>query len=443
MSLAERRWLRLFTLCVLYVAQGIPWGFTAITIPTYLVHRGLDAEAVGAVIAMTSLPYTFKWAWGPIIDSFTLPRFGRRRPWIVLAQLMMALTILSMILIPDLTVDLKMLRWTILLHTVFNALQDVAVDALAVDLLDENERGRANGLMYASKYGGSVIGGGGMAWVIYNVSFEAALIVQTVILMAIMLVPLLVRETARPVEARPRLRDVARGLIEVFAVRSAVLTVVLMLLSGFATGILTINSFVLFQQQMHWSPEKYSQLTGLLVPICGLGGSVLGGFLADYVGRRRLAAIAGIAMAAGWLLFGLLSDHWTDDRFVYPLALFETTTVAVMNVSLFALCMDVSWSKVGASQFAAYMAFGNFSSTVGYRFAATANQHLDYASMYIAAAVFQVVVLSLLLFIDPAQTARELPRPDGSPLPRRGVVAVSMLGVTLIALTWYVVSSLF
>ncbi|MEO7092633.1 MAG: MFS transporter, partial [Polyangiales bacterium] len=73
MSLAERRWLRLFTLCALYVAQGIPWGFTAITLPTYLAKQNLDVNAVGLVVAMTTLPYAFKWVWGPVIDAFTLP----------------------------------------------------------------------------------------------------------------------------------------------------------------------------------------------------------------------------------------------------------------------------------------------------------------------------------------------------------------------------------
>ena len=44
-SLAERRWLRLFTLCVLYVAQGIPWGFMATTLPGYLTeHKVQNVE---------------------------------------------------------------------------------------------------------------------------------------------------------------------------------------------------------------------------------------------------------------------------------------------------------------------------------------------------------------------------------------------------------------
>jgi len=59
-SLAERRGLRLFTLCVMYVAQGIPWAFTAITLPAYLGASGrVTDDALGAGVARTTLPYSF------------------------------------------------------------------------------------------------------------------------------------------------------------------------------------------------------------------------------------------------------------------------------------------------------------------------------------------------------------------------------------------------
>lgn len=439
MSLAERRWLRLFTLCALYVAQGIPWGFTAITIPTYLADKKLDAGAVGAALAMTTLPYAFKWMWGPIIDAFTLPRFGRRRPWIIFAQGMMALTILVMILIPDLTVEVKMLAWMILIHTVFNSLQDVAVDALAVDLLEEDERGRANGFMYASKYLGGMIGGGGMTWLIARANLQTALIFQTAVLLGIMLVPLFVKETEKPLQARPRVGEVLRGLVEVFSVPSALVMALLMLMVNTSLGMLTTNSFVLYTQELGWSAEKYAALVGALGLAAGVGGSVIGGLLADWVGRKRLAAIASIGMAAGWLVFGKGTAYWHEDAFVYPLAIFEVLCTGVMTVSLFALCMEVSWPKIGASQFAAYMALANFSTTVGARMAGKLGEYLDYASCYVAAAVAQVLVTGWLLALDPKQTARMLPLPEGAPLPRRGVIAVIALGVTLFGLALYVI----
>ena len=415
MSLAERRWLRLFTLCVLYVAQGIPWGFMAIALPPYLASRHLDAEAIGAALAMTTLPYSFKWVWGPLMDAFTIPSLGRRRPWILFAQGMMAVTVGALILIPDLTADLELLGWMIFIHTVFNSMQDVAVDALAVDLLPEAERGRANGLMYASKYGGGVIGGAGMATVIGASGLRTALVLQTVLLLAIMMVPLLVRERSGPPPERPKLADVVRSLVKAFRVRSAFVGGVLMLVGNIAIGTMAAIASVLFVQTLHWDATEYAQITGGPGLALGLAGSVLGGFLADKVGHRRLAAIAAAVMALAWIVFASCESQWTNRTFVYALFVVEPVCQSVMLVSLYALCMDISWPRVAASQFAAYMALSNFSTSLGYRFAGYAQETWTWQGIYLVAATFQLVVVAILPLIDPREVRRTLPAGDDQP----------------------------
>jgi len=438
-SLAERRWLRLFTLCALYVAQGIPWGFMATTLPSYLGENGLSPAKLGQALAMTTLPYAFKWVWGPIIDAFTIPRFGRRRPWIVFAQLMMALTVGAIVTIPDLTLDLKLLAWMILIHTVFNALQDVAVDGLAVDLLDADERGRANGLMYACKYGGGAIGGVVMAKVIKWSNLDTALILQTAILLAIMLVPLLVRERSGPPPERPRLTTVMRSLAEVFAIRSAFLMAVVMLTFYVGLGVLNANSFALFTQGLKWTAEEVSELSGGWSLLAGLGGSIVGGALADVVGRRTMIALASVAMGGGWLVFALMQSQWDNHAFVYTLAMFETACTSVMAVGLFALCMDVAYPPVGASQFTAYMSLSNFSTTLGFLLVSELPASFDYRTCYLVAAAFQVAITVLLWFVDPTETRRTLPRADGVRIPTGGVIAVCALALVLVTATSYAV----
>jgi MFS transporter, PAT family, beta-lactamase induction signal transducer AmpG len=437
-SLAERKWLRLATLVVLYVAQGIPWGFMATTIPAYLASRGLDSQSVGVALATTTLPYTFKWIWGPVIDAVTFPRFGRRRPWIVFAQLMMALTVVAMLVIGDLSTDLKLLAWMILIHTVFNALQDVSVDALAVDLLDDDERGRANGLMYGAKYGGGAIGGIGLASVIAYTSLETALVVQAAILLAIMLVPLLVTETNTPPPPRMPLRVIGRAFVEVFATRSAAVTILVMLTCTLALGIVTVRANVLFTQELGWSPQKYAGLVGGWGLVAGGLTAASAGFVADALGPKRLAMLASLAMAAGWLVFSLNDGRWTDDRFVYAMALWETIAQAAMLVSLFALCMQVSLPAIGATQFAAYMALSNFGTTIGYRSSGLLAD-LSAIETWRLAAAFQVVVTLLLLAVDPAQTRRELPRSDASSAPVRGALVLGALAAFLVGMTGYIV----
>jgi MFS transporter, PAT family, beta-lactamase induction signal transducer AmpG len=417
-NLAEHRHLRLFTFCALYVAQGIPWGFMAYTLPAYVAARGHDISAVGGIAAMTTLPYTLKLVWAPLIDAFPSRRFERRRPWIVFAQAMMVITVAVMIAVPDLTADVTLLAWMIFIHTVFNAMQDVGVDALAVDLLDENERGRTNGAMYASKYLGGMLGGWGMAHLIGWFDLRLALLAQVSVLFAIMLLPILFREHPGEPPQRPnvivRLRGwgervfagrsfgaVLGGAARDRALQSALLGFIVMLGSSVGSGALTAVAPVLFTQELGWDPGDYTSLTsgpGLAV---GLGGSILGGFLADKVGHRLLAALGMIGLATGYVVWALLAPYWHNHAIVYATFWIEPLCQSVMFVSLFALCMDISWPQIAATQFAAYMAMINLSSTIGAWVAGAASRHWSYQGLYLVAAGAQVAFIVVLPFIDP------------------------------------------
>ncbi|MBA2542930.1 MAG: MFS transporter [Deltaproteobacteria bacterium] len=441
MSLAERRWLRLFTLCSLYVAQGIPWGFMATTLPAYLKSRGVSDAALASALAMTTLPYTFKWVWGPVMDAFTIPSLGRRRPWIVFSQLMMAVTVIVMVAIPDVTVDLELLAVMILIHTVFNSMQDVATDALAVDLLDEDERGRANGMMYACKYGGAVIGGAGMGRVVAEHGLVSALVVQTVILLAIMMVPLFVRERSGPPTPRPPLREIFDGLAQAATIRSTFVVALLVLGLNVALGVLYIAAVGLYVGELEWTQTEYTDLVGGLGLFAGFGGSLLGGFLADIVGRRRLIAIASIGMAIGWLIFAAARPLWEYEAVIYALAIWETTCTSVMIVSVFALCMEVSWPRVAATQFTSYMALSNLSTTIGYKLGGEALSVFSYTELYFVAGAFQILITSLVIFIDPTEVRRKLPLAPGWKLGPFGIltgvvflVAVGVVPVLLLLL---------
>jgi PAT family beta-lactamase induction signal transducer AmpG len=424
-SLAQDRPLRTFTLCALYVAQGIPWGFMA-----------------------TTLPYAFKWIWGPIIDSFTLPRFGRRRPWIIFAQAMMALTVIVMVTF-DLGTEIKLLTWTILIHTVFNSLQDVSVDALATDLLEDDERGRANGLMYGSKYLGGGIGGYVVAKLIAHTNLDTALLAQTVMLGAIMLLPIFIKERddnasdnlpsavlrsgAPPQQS---LDATLSGLGEAFSFRSTIVCAVLMLTGSFAIGVISANSYPLFINRLGWTFDELAVITGGWGLVVGGVCAGLTGFLLDRFGRRAIAAIATCALAAGWFTFSQLEPHWTNHTLVYVAAFWEAAWQAIWLVSLYALCMDLSSPKVAGSQFAAYMALSNFSTTLGYQFAARILATFGFVETYIAMAVCQLAMIALLMPIDPKELRRSLAA-GGPPLKRAnlGLIAFLALVAFLIAMT--------
>jgi PAT family beta-lactamase induction signal transducer AmpG len=431
-SLAERKWLRLFTLCALYVAQGIPWGFMATTLPAYLVKHGV--EDVGSVMAMTYLPYSFKWIWGPIIDRFTIRRFGRRRPWIVFAQAMMALTVFAMVTF-DVTRDLKLLMQMIFLHTVFNSLQDVAVDALAVDILPENERGRANGLMYGSKYIGGTIGGFGMATVITYATLNTALVVQTSILLAIMMMPLLVRESAGESPPSESLATIRNALLQAFSLRSTLVAAVLMLGAFFASGMLNATAIRLFVGEMKWEIADYTAISGGWGLAVGGVCAAITGFLTDKLGRKPVAIVASCGLALGWLAAAMLRSLWTEHWFVWVLGLYAEGCLSILSVSLIALAMDLSWPRIAASQFTAYMALLNLGTTLGSQFSTQALRWMPFYGVYILGGAVQLAITLLVLPIDPGEARRKLPLPEGTKPSRWSRAALVALLAFLIVMT--------
>ena len=73
-------------------------------------------------------------------------------------------------------------------------MQDVSTDALAVDILKPQELEKVNGYMFTAKTLGGMIGGAGLGTIISYTGIRGALIVQIPILLAIMMVPLYMRE---------------------------------------------------------------------------------------------------------------------------------------------------------------------------------------------------------------------------------------------------------
>jgi MFS transporter, PAT family, beta-lactamase induction signal transducer AmpG len=420
----------MFTFCSLYLAQGIPFGFMAVTLPAYITDAGVSRLAVSAALVMTTLPYTFKWIWGPTMDLVTIPALGRRRPWILFAQLMMAATVLAMLAL-DVTADLEALALLIFVHAVFNSMQDVAVDALAIDLLDHDERGRANGLMYACKYLGVIVGGAGMGRLVAAYDIPAALIVQTAILLAIFVLTLLVRERSGPPIPRPPAHEILDGLGQAATLRTTLVVACVMLCLTVTNGVLAVGSPELYLGELAWPVEQYTDLAGGLAYAGGFGGSILGGFLADIVGRRRLLALASIGMALGWLVFAVAKPIWDVDGLIYPLAIWGAVCQSMMIVSSFALCMDATWSRIAATHFAAYMALSALSTTLGYRLAPIVFEHLSFQNVFFAAAAMQVAVTALLVLARPGEVQRKLPLAPGWRFNAIGILTALLVVVAL------------
>jgi PAT family beta-lactamase induction signal transducer AmpG len=161
-------------------------------------------------------------------------------------------------------------------------------------------------------------------------------------------------------------------------------------------------------QDLGWSQAEYGQMVGGLPLIFGLAGSVGGGFLADRLGHRTTVAVSSMAIGLLWIVFSRAGSLWPDRTFIVTITCAQELFFGTLSAAVFALCMSVSWPRVAATQFTAYMALLNLSRTLGARAAGVLNEYLGFAGTYLAVGALQIAVIALLFRLDPHQNRREL-----------------------------------
>jgi PAT family beta-lactamase induction signal transducer AmpG len=421
LSLADNRYARRVLLCLLYFTQGFPWGFATIALLATLSQAGHDKAQTATVVAMAILPWSFKFFWAPLIDSFRFPAMGLRRPWLMFAQTGMAVTLLGSWTTGSLeSADtLNYIAVVFFIHNCFASLQDVAADALAVDLLDDSERGRVNGLMWGSKLVGVAVGGAGMATVIARFDIPTAVVVQAVMILAVLFLVMLLRERAGE-KLMPWSAGSAQGvaaardfgvfitlgeLKRALSNRTTATLALFACMLPLAEGIYEPLTTEFFVRGLDWGAERFARAQGTWGILGELTGALMGGYLCDKLGRRRMAAVGIVVMAGVLFWFGstLASSLQPGQGHILLLPAYKGA-VAFTTVCLFSLYMKVSWTTAAATQFTLYMALSNLGYAAGAKILTVIDLmelRLATADYYLFAACLYAVPLLLLIGLDP------------------------------------------
>ncbi len=58
----------------------------------WMTTEGVDLKSIG-LFSLVALPYSLKFFWSPLLDRYVPPLLGRRRGWILIAQICLTLAI--------------------------------------------------------------------------------------------------------------------------------------------------------------------------------------------------------------------------------------------------------------------------------------------------------------------------------------------------------------
>jgi PAT family beta-lactamase induction signal transducer AmpG len=376
MNLLSSRYGRLATFFLLYITEGVPLGFSATALATAMRREGVSVEEIGLFVAALYAPWGFKWIFGPIVDLV-----GTRRSWILFAQVVMIVGLLGAVGI-DYSANLKLFTAVMVIINTFCALQDVAIDALAVGTLKEEERGLGNGLMFAGAYVGQALGGaamlalasrtGSMQPAFFAVAAMVGMVTIGVVLP--MREPVLDRPKATLSQTSVAVAAYSRSLVRAMLLnrRSIAAAFFALLPAGaMAMGLALSTALAV---ELGLSDDRIAVLS-LFGAITGATGSVVGGLISDRTGHRRtlavyiaLTSLPTLALAAamqhyGWLIpvdpaAGLVPDDALLSMFWWGTLVYGFFAGLAYGTRM-AIFMQICSPAVAATQFTAYMALSN------------------------------------------------------------------------------------
>lgn len=141
---------KMVAILLLGIFSGLPFALTDDAFRAWMTKTQLDLTTIGW-FSLVSLPYSLKFLWSPLLDRFIPPVLGRRRGWMVIAQVGLVLIVLAIALQMALIsgseggrasdLGLQMLAFTALTLAFLSATQDIAIDAYRTDVLSNPEVG--------------------------------------------------------------------------------------------------------------------------------------------------------------------------------------------------------------------------------------------------------------------------------------------------------------
>jgi len=342
-------YLKRRVLIVLFLgfSSGLPLALSGSTLLIWMTESGVNLGTIG-LFALVGTPYTIKFLWAPIIDALDVPflsrRFGRRRGWLLLSQLLLIVAIVLLGACNP-AVSPPLVAFGALLVATASATQDIVVDAFRVESLDESEQaaGMASYVaayrigMLASTAGALfIVSGFQSAGLDHYDAWRAGYTVMAALVLIGVATTLIAVEPEKSVQADAvharenslsRVIEAAVGAFSEFLSRDlafvALAFVVLYKFTDALSGAMTAP----FVIDLGFSRNEYAAI----IKGVGLAATLIGGFAGGFVARAYslpasllvgglLQAFANLAFSwqaivglnAAWLTFAIIAENFTS-----------------------------------------------------------------------------------------------------------------------------------
>jgi len=347
----KRETTRPVTFLFLLLPYGISTGFASITLPYFLTRAGFSVASAAAIVALGVSTNVWLFLWGPIVDLTMTPR-----RWYVLAVVTAAITLFLLGIVPFQQSAIALLTAMVFISQIAVTFAVLPMGALMAYTVPDEAKGRAAGFYQAGNLGGNGIGGGLGIWIGVHFSKEIAAGCLALAMIAAA-AAILFAADFRVVAGfgfRERIRLMGRDLLAMLRSAIPLLTLVL-ITSPIGSGAMN-NLWSAVADDWHANANTVALVTGVFNGIVCALGCLVGGWIADYLGRWWCYFGFGVALALATIVMAFAprtSSSYAVGVLIY--AFFVGTSYAAYS----AIVVHAIGRGVASTKYAICQSLGN------------------------------------------------------------------------------------
>ena len=312
-------------------SAGLPYLLVFSTLSAWLRDEGVERSVIG-FFSWIGVTYSIKVFWAPFIDRLPLPfltkLLGKRRSWMLVAQLGIIVGLVSMG-----TLNSHSQLQKIALFAVWvafcSATQDVVIDAYRIESIDPKYQG-AMAATYVLGYRiALLLAGAGAFYIADYTSWQVAYLVMAALMSIGLITTLCLKEPIHQHFNDGRLSEnlamkkqnfrqrfltgltvaVLNPFVEFFTRNGKIGLLILMLIAAYKMSDITMGVMANpFYLDLGFSKKDIASISKVFGFIMTISGAAIGGLLVVKYGIMRPLLLGAVMVAATNLLFAVLAN---------------------------------------------------------------------------------------------------------------------------------------
>ncbi|MBA3017549.1 MAG: AmpG family muropeptide MFS transporter [Proteobacteria bacterium] len=329
---------------------GLPLLLTITVLQAWMKEKGVDLTVIG-LMALVGLPYTLKFIWAPFLDRYTLPFLGRRRGWLLIAQIFLIFSIAGLGL-TDPVGHPWMVVFAALLVTFFSASQDIVVDAYRREDLPDEELGLGSSLYVNGYRVGMLLASGGGLILADHITFSMVYLIMAACMLPGVLTTFFASEPEIAVGTPKSLKEaVLCPLIDYFSRKEALWILAFILFYKIGDNMASAMTTP-FYLDIGFSKTEIGAVVKLFGFWATIIGSLIGGVLMLRQGIYRSLWIFGFFQAISTAGFALLARIGHSIPALSTVIAFENLSSGMGTAAYVAFMASITNKKFTATQYA-------------------------------------------------------------------------------------------